>query len=150
MRTTEIYVEAPTKLEQIVALTVGAVWAFFVLSLIVFLRPYWALMDDHGHLWNKPFMVELGFVKWMSQFIRDDSGWGMFRTVYGAYIYFFYGLLGHSNFAAYMVLFMVNICIFFIWGLGFVECLDATKQEHWSAKATVWCALFVILCFHFI
>ncbi|GEM_PF-3874316 len=123
------------------------VWLAYVAGLLTVRPPYWALMDDHGLL-AEIGKTKDGFFPWMADFIKGHLGWGMFRPMYGVFIYFFYNIFQRSSFLGYFFLYFVNILIFSIWSKGFARCFRHKIPA--KSDETVWRVLFVILCFHYI
>jgi len=140
-----------TRLEFRVTAILGIAWVCYVAVLLLGFPPYWALMDDHSHLMSLPHFQKVGFLGWMREFIEGDFGWGMFRPVYGAYIYLFYGWFGRfSSVYAYSFLYLVDVAIFGLWGWVFARCLSNRSCPLVRRDRATWGLLFVILCFHFI
>ncbi len=128
----------------------AALWFVGVLSVFIFYPPYWALMDDASHL-NE---ASAGFFKlpltwWVSHFVKDDFGWGMFRPMYAVFIYLFYGPFSNSPALGYFVLALVNFSIFWIWALLFERSLKCWKPDLKPNSFVIYRYLFFIFCFLF-
>ncbi len=136
-----------SSIEKNIAFGLLAFWLSYVAGLLTLCPPYWALMDDHGLLAGIGKTKE-GFFLWIADFVKGYRDWGMFRPMYGVFIYFFYTIFQHSSFLAYLFIFFVNGLIFSIWSEGFVRCLRYKIPE--KSDQAVWRILFVILCFHYI
>jgi len=125
------------------------VWFLSVLAVLCLYPPFWALMDDAGHVQKAIGGFEgKTFWQWVSSVIQGDFGWGMFRPIYDVFIYVFYSAFWRSSRLAYLVIYFINVAIFWFWSVLFRKIAEpvllANKQ---NAKTYQW--LFLALCFLF-
>lgn len=125
------------------------IWSFGVFLVLVILPPEWALMDDVGiHQLALDNFDGKNFWQYLSEFVWGDFGWGMFRPMYAAYSYVFYGAFCRSSQAAYLFLYLINTCIFWIWSQLFSKCIECSESD--LKRIKIYQTLFFILCFLFV
>jgi len=127
-------------------------WFAAGLCVFLFFPPYWALMDDWGHIQSAAAGFE-GQNLWpyVSGFVKADFGWGMFRPFYAIFIYLFYGTFWQSSRLAYLVLYLLNVLLFFAWAVLFERCLIrfAGAKRAKTGPFAFYRWLFFIFCFLF-
>lgn len=101
---------------------VGLLWLTGILLFAFIKPPFWALMDDATNL---SYIDEVKIEgKSLSQFtdeymLRDRQVWGMFRPVYPAYVYVFYGAFKNHSGLAYGLNFLLVLGMLFGWAALF-------------------------------
>jgi len=129
---------------------IGVAWLLGVLCLFLFYPPYWALMDDHGHLINAVnHFGGLNLFQYVAHFVDGDRDWGMFRPMYAVFIYVFYGIFKSSSQLGYLFICVFNFSIFWIWALLFGRCLVIFSQDLKKNQLYFFRWLFLIFCFLF-
>lgn len=123
---------------------------FGLLSVYLFLPPYWALMDDWGQINSAAQQFEgKNLVQYLAEFVRGDFGWGMFRPVYGLFIYLFYGTFWKSSQLAYLFIYALNLGIFWAWGTLFEKTIYLFTPNIEKPRAGIFKWFFFIFCFLF-
>ncbi len=101
-------------------------------------------MDDASNLMQVSTAHEQNksFLDFVRDYSRNDmSGWGMFRPVYPAYVYHFYGFFENNSAALYAVNAGLLVLLFYLWGTLFEKmCWDGGKAGRW---------FFLALCLAF-
>ncbi|PIQ85198.1 MAG: hypothetical protein COV74_09575 [Candidatus Omnitrophica bacterium CG11_big_fil_rev_8_21_14_0_20_45_26] len=135
--------------EERLAGSLLSLWLIGMLTLFIIMPPYWALMDDHGHLLRASRGFDgLNLWQFILHYLQDDRGWGMFRPLYAAFIYLFYGTFWQSSALAYLVIYLMNVAIFYGWGCLFEQTVQISLQAR-TNQTRVYRWLFVVFCFLF-
>lgn len=122
-----------------------------ITTLFVIFPPYWSLLDDGGFLLEAGnHFSNRGFVEFVIETtLADMRGWGMFRPVYYAYVYLFYGTFQNSSVVAYWFIAAFSIAIFWFWAWLFEKCvINIFKSAH-KEDITFLRWLFFLLCLLF-
>ncbi len=114
--------------------------AIIVLGSIVFMRPYWGLMDDSNYVDNMiPKMKEIGIFSYSWRYGISDLTWGMFRPTLPLMAYFIYSP-GISTVP--WVTFLWNALIVFGLIFGYCKVLGKILNLPWSYLLLVCAAFF--------
>lgn len=134
------------KTEQNLFIVLGIGWVLAAAALLIFKPPFWALMDDAANLSYIDLIRQNGTGLW--QFVieysrRDVLSWGMFRPIYPALVYIFYGFFYTNPAAAYLTNAALMGVLFYFWGLFF----ERFSWRMGGQPAPRW--LFLAMCFIF-
>jgi hypothetical protein len=126
----------------------ACLWVGAVIVLFITKPPFWALMDDSN---NVGYVLDVqrdgtSFLNFVGSYVhRDLENWGMFRPVYPAFVYTYYGLFKHHSGAAYFLNAVFLFLLFYLWALFFEKFFWSKPADH--TKVSFWA--FLTLCFIF-